>query len=60
MNYSIHYNNTSFGDLSSNITQVEADFVISPIYELQSATITSIRSSYEVLYENNRYIFYKI
>lgn len=59
-NDSYTYDDTSYEELSENIDYNEADYVISPKYELKSAAVKEIKDEYSVVYENRRYIFYKV
>jgi len=59
-NYSYVYNNTNFGNLTEAFNFNDADYAITPKYKLEDGTLSQIKGNYEILFENPRYIFYKI
>ncbi|MHA1293747.1 MAG: hypothetical protein ACTSQJ_13900, partial [Promethearchaeota archaeon] len=59
-NDSIYYNNTSFVELSDYINYNNADYAITPKYEITYSALSKIKNNFEVIFENGRYIFYKI
>ncbi|MFX0057565.1 MAG: hypothetical protein ACFE8J_04620 [Candidatus Heimdallarchaeota archaeon] len=60
INQSFFYNNTSFLEIEDFLNVTNADFVITPKFEVEPSAIEAIKTNYKVLYENSRFLFFQI
>jgi len=60
INSSIVYNSTSKNELNDLINFNNAEYVMAPKYELKQEAIDLIKNNHTIIYENSRYLFFKI